>query len=149
MSFDPDEVAGADGVVQLQDVGVPQLNTAAAEGLADAVLVVRAVDVDQALEGIAARPAVHALLEPLEGEHAREDEIRVAGLPAPPLPYVRDPEAAPAIALAAYELAPPGCDPRRREVALRDVAEVLDESAATLHELAAWSALSNTKLVVW
>ena len=67
----------------------------------------------------------------------------VAGLPAPPLPASRDPESSAAVALAAFELAPPGCDPRRRENALRDVAEVLEDSSATLHELAAWSSLAR------
>ncbi|MEO7093760.1 MAG: tetratricopeptide repeat protein, partial [Polyangiales bacterium] len=65
------------------------------------------------------------------------------GLPPPPLPTTRDPEAAGPLALAAIELAPPGCDPSRREAGLRDLATVIDESSSTLHELAAWSALAR------
>lgn len=67
----------------------------------------------------------------------------VANLPMPPMPAQRDADVAPSLALVDVELAPPGCDPRRREVALRGVADVLEGSSATLHEMAAWSALAR------
>ncbi len=67
----------------------------------------------------------------------------VAGLPPPPLPTNPDPEAANTVALAAAELAPPGCDPQRRERAVVDLATVLVDSSSTLHELGAWSALAR------
>lgn len=67
----------------------------------------------------------------------------VADLPAPPVPTARDPQIAPLLALARAELAPPGADPSHREVALRGLADVLDSSSTTLHEMAAWSALAR------
>jgi hypothetical protein len=52
-------------------------------GLADPVLVVRAVEVDVALERIAPRALVHAGLEPRERQDARQDQVRLARLAAP------------------------------------------------------------------
>jgi tetratricopeptide (TPR) repeat protein len=66
----------------------------------------------------------------------------VVGLEPPPLPTAPEgDEAAPVLALAAFELAAPGCDPSRREAALRGLSDVLEGGAHTLHEMAAWSAL--------
>lgn len=67
----------------------------------------------------------------------------VANVPAPAIPQPHDPEVAPALSLARAELAPPGADPMRREVALRGLADVMESSSATLHEMAAWSALAR------
>ncbi|MGZ3450472.1 MAG: tetratricopeptide repeat protein [Polyangiales bacterium] len=67
----------------------------------------------------------------------------VSNQPVPPLPKTRDPELATTLALAEAELAAPGDDPRRREVALRGLADVLEGSSSTLHEMAAWSALAR------
>jgi len=67
----------------------------------------------------------------------------VANLPAPPVPTAREPELAPLLALARAELAPPGSDPTHREVALRGMSDLLEHSSATLHEMAAWSALAR------
>jgi len=68
----------------------------------------------------------------------------VANVPAPPVPNPRDPEVAPAITLARAELAPPGSDPTRREMTLRALSDVMESSAPTLHEMAAWSALARS-----
>jgi tetratricopeptide (TPR) repeat protein len=65
----------------------------------------------------------------------------VVGLEPPPLPVVVEGEGVAPIALAAFELAPPGCDPSRREAALRGLSEVVESGAHTLLEMAAWSAL--------
>jgi tetratricopeptide (TPR) repeat protein len=68
----------------------------------------------------------------------------VAGLPVPPPPPPRDPETVATVALVEAELAAPGCEPTRRERALRGLADVLGEGAgATLQEMAAWSALAR------
>jgi tetratricopeptide (TPR) repeat protein len=67
----------------------------------------------------------------------------VSNQPVPPLPKAREPEIATTLALAEAELAAPGDDPRRREVALRGLADVLEGSSSTLHEMAAWSALAR------
>lgn len=67
----------------------------------------------------------------------------VAAVRAPGIPNASDPEIAPMIALARAELAPPGFDPTKREVALRGLADVMESSSATLHEMAAWSALAR------
>ena len=49
------------------------------------VFLVGAVEIDVALERVVPRPAIDAVLEPVEGEDAREDEIAVAILAAPHL----------------------------------------------------------------
>lgn len=67
----------------------------------------------------------------------------VAGVAAPVIPQPHDPETAAALTLARAELAPPGSDPARREAALRGLADVMESSAATLHEMAAWSSLAR------
>lgn len=72
----------------------------------------------------------------------------VVGLEPPPLPVVVEGEGVAPIALAAFELAPPGCDPSRREAALRGLSEVVESGAHTLHEMAAWSALVRADYAV-
>jgi len=67
----------------------------------------------------------------------------VANVPAPPVPNARVAEVAPAMTLARAELAPPGSDPTRREMTLRALSDVMEGSSATLHEMAAWSALAR------
>jgi len=67
----------------------------------------------------------------------------VVNVPAPPIPNARDAEVAPAITLARAELAPPGSDPMHREMSLRALADVMEGSSSTLHEMAAWSALAR------
>ncbi len=67
----------------------------------------------------------------------------VANLPPPPLPSSGEGDAAQPIALAQFELAEPGCDPTRREMALRGLADIVEGSSSTLHEMAAWSALAR------
>jgi len=67
----------------------------------------------------------------------------VAGLAPPPLPTTRNEDVAIPIALAELELAPPGSDPTRRERALRNAAPAIEAASATMHELAAWSALAR------
>lgn len=67
----------------------------------------------------------------------------VANLPAPAVPTAREPQLAPLLALARAELAPPGADPTHREVALRGISDIVEHSSATLHEMAAWSALAR------
>ena len=54
-------------------------------GPAEQPLVIGAVEIDVALERVVARPAVHAVFEPVEGENAGEDEIVVARFPGPGL----------------------------------------------------------------
>ena len=54
-------------------------------GPAEQPLVIGAVEIDVALERVMARPAVHAVFEPVEGENAGEDEIVVARFPGPGL----------------------------------------------------------------
>ena len=46
---------------------------------------VRAVQIDVARERVAARPAIDAILEPLEGENACQDQVVLARLAAPRL----------------------------------------------------------------
>ena len=49
------------------------------------LFVVGAVDIDVARERVAARPAIDAILEPVEGEDAGQDQILLARLAAPHL----------------------------------------------------------------
>ncbi|MBK7396887.1 MAG: hypothetical protein IPJ34_11445 [Myxococcales bacterium] len=102
--------------------------------------------------------ALDAAATPLEGavsepRAAAADYLRlgaamtahVAGLPRFTLRTLSsaDPDLVTAAALAEAELAPPGADPVRREHALRGLTPVIEGASATLHEMAAWSALAR------
>jgi len=80
-----DEIPLANAGEELAHVAVGQPHTAVGDGTAEQALVVGAVEVDVALKRVAARPPVHAVLEPFEGEDTGEDEIVVTRLSAPRL----------------------------------------------------------------
>ena len=67
------------------DVGIGEAHAAMRHGPAEQALVIGAVEIDVALERIVAGAAVDALLQPIEGENAGEDEIVVARFAAPHL----------------------------------------------------------------
>ncbi len=89
---DEHEIAFAHALEQLDHVAVRQAHAAMRGGPADQVLVVGAMQIDVAGARVAALAAIDALLEPVEGEDAGEDEIVVARLSAPSLagPLARD-----------------------------------------------------------
>lgn len=68
-------VAGADFLVELDDVEVAQLDTAGAHGLADALFVVGAVEIDVATVGVDFAVAVYAGFEAAQPEDATGDEL--------------------------------------------------------------------------
>ncbi|MBV9947712.1 MAG: hypothetical protein JOZ69_12735, partial [Myxococcales bacterium] len=109
-----------------------------------------------ALEWVAAATTAHdsdedvrarlAIAASLDGE-AREALVAGAAVagrlvrPAGPAPFVDGASAA--VRLANLELAPPGCDPRRRAKALSDLDGALgDDARADARALAGWSALA-------
>ena len=70
---------------QRADIGVRQAHAAMGEGAAEQGFVIGAVQIDVTRKRIVACAPVHALLEPVEGEDAGEDEIVVARLALPHL----------------------------------------------------------------
>ena len=76
-------LAVRDAAEEVDHVGVRHADAAVRGRPAECRLVVRAVDVDVALERIAARAAIDPFLEPLEREHPAQDQVLGAGLPAP------------------------------------------------------------------
>ena len=72
---DEHEVAFAHAVEQGADIFIGQPHAALGNGPADQVFVIGAVEIDVAFERVAPRPAIDPVLEPVEGEDAREDEI--------------------------------------------------------------------------
>ena len=74
---DPHEIARAYALVELDDVEVAHQDAAGAHRLADAILVIRAVDVDVALVSVDAAPAVHPRLEAAQPEDAAGDQVVV------------------------------------------------------------------------
>ena len=82
---DQDEIALADLVEQTADVGIGHAHAAMGGGAAEEGLVIGAVNINVALERIAARAAVHTVFRAVEGEDAGEDQIVVAQRAAPDL----------------------------------------------------------------
>jgi hypothetical protein len=82
---DHERIAFAHAVEQFDDVGVRQAHAAVRRGHAEFAFAVRAVHVHVALERVAARAAVDAVLESFEREDAREDQVVVARLVVPHL----------------------------------------------------------------
>src|SRR5262249_9656656 len=80
---DHDRIALADAIEQLDDVGIRHADAAVRSGASQSVFVIRTVDVDVALERIAAGAAVDTSLEPVEPEDACEDQVRSLVLTAP------------------------------------------------------------------
>ena len=78
-------IALAHSFEQAANVGIGEAHAAMRHGPAEQPLVIGAVEIDVALERVMARPAVHAVLESVEGENAGEDEIVVARFPGPGL----------------------------------------------------------------
>ena len=66
-------------------VVVRQAHAAMRQRAAERVFLVGAVEIDVARERVAARPAIDAVLEPVERQDAGQDQIVVAGLAAPGL----------------------------------------------------------------
>lgn len=103
----------------------------------------RAVDAQNAT-----RPEGEEPIKPIAGDYLRLGAALAAhagGQPRTPIraPTTADADLQTASALVEAELAPPGADPVRREHALRGLAPVLEGASATLHEMAAWSALAR------
>ena len=82
---DEHQIAFAHALEQLPHIVVRQAHAAMREGAADEMLLVGAVQINVARQRVAARPAIDAVLEPVEREDAGQDQIVVAGLAAPGL----------------------------------------------------------------
>ena len=82
---DEHEVAFADAVEQSADVRVGETHATLRGGPADQVFLIGAVEIDVAFQRVAPWTAIDPVLEPVEGEDAREDEIVGARIAAPHL----------------------------------------------------------------
>ncbi len=82
---DEDEIAFAHAVEELAHIVVRQAHAAMGDGPAEQTFVVGAMEIDVARQTVPPLTPIHAVLEPVEGEDAGEDQIVVARLSAPHL----------------------------------------------------------------
>jgi hypothetical protein len=158
LADDQHRIPFGDLVVQPRHVGVGHPHAAVRAGLSELGLVVAAMNVDVALERIAARSAIHSRLEAVELQHASEDQIVFARLALPDLPAghpaLEDHAQGLVTADPRVDAMPPGRCPHRPGLAadtrcsgghreIRDRAAVVDEREALTRDVDDHQALGH------